>query len=302
MSHSVPEDAGSQSSTAAESHAGPRTMAGDTAAGGVSVDASYATTGEPSNQRSGSGSESGDSKADAAKQQGQQVKDEALEGGKHVAGVASEQGQAVLTEAGDQAQDLMGQARSQLAGQAATQQENLTAWLRSLADELHQMVGRGPEHASGGAQPDSSGDEPSRGTASNGVATQAVSQAQGRVKDAADWLEQHEPGDLVDEATRFARRRPGAFLAIAAVGGLLVGRFTRGLKDDTSDEASPAHGGARDATGSAADLGSSTGRAGQSPAGQREDESVLAMGGRVVPAAQPQAGLAPGESLGQEPR
>lgn len=301
MSHSVPEDAGSQSRTATESHPAPGTMAGDTAAGGVSVDASYATTGEPSNQRSGSGSESGDSKAEAAKQQGQQVKDEALEGSKHVAGVASEQGQAVLTEAGDQAKDLMGHARSQLAGQAATQQENLTAWLRSLADELHQMVDRGSEHGSG-AQPDSSGDEPSRGTASNGVATQAVSQAQGRVKDAADWLEQHEPGDLVDEATRFARRRPGAFLAVAAVGGLLVGRFTRGLKDDTSNEASPAHGGTRDATGSATDLGSSTGRAGQSPAGQPEDESGLAMGGRVVPAAQPQAGLAPGEPLGQEPR
>jgi hypothetical protein len=45
----------------------------------------------------------------------------------------------------------------------------------------------------------------------------------------ADWLEHREPGDLLDEVRRFARRRPGTFLVGAAVAGALVGRLTRGV-------------------------------------------------------------------------
>lgn len=209
----------------------------------------------------------------------------------------------MLAEAGDQAQDLMGQARSQLASQAATQQENLTTWLRSLADELHQMVDRGSDQGSSSPS-DSSPEEQHRVAASSGVATNAVSQAQGRVKEAADWLEKHEPGDLVDEATRFARRRPGAFLAIAAVGGLLVGRFTRGLKDDTSSSTTPPSGATSDTDGSATRAGDATlgYDATSQPINQLDEQRSGVMGVPVSPVAPAAAGFGAGDPVGQEPR
>ncbi|MDN5764751.1 MAG: hypothetical protein L0H96_02355 [Humibacillus sp.] len=251
-------------------------------------------------------SEAGSSKTDAAKEQGQQVKDEAVDGGKRVAGVASEQGQSVLSEAGDQAQDLMGQARSQLTEQAVTQQENLTSWLRSLADELHQMVDRGSDQGSPGRS-DSSTEQQNHTAGSTGVATHAASQAQGRVNEAADWLERHEPGDLIDEATRFARRRPGAFLAIAAVGGLLAGRFTRGLKDDTSTSTEPSPGDTAEAPDLATLGGDPT--LGDAATGQSVDQPDEQMSGfmgapvaAVPPAPSAPTGFGSGDPVGQAPR
>jgi hypothetical protein len=44
----------------------------------------------------------------------------------------------------------------------------------------------------------------------------------------ADWLDTHEPADVLDEVKRFARRRPVAFLALAAAAGVVAGRLTRG--------------------------------------------------------------------------
>ena len=252
----------------------------------------WATTSAPSAPDTAPDASS--SKADVAKEEGQQIKEHAVDGGKHVAGVASEQGQSVVAEAGDQAKDLLGQARTQLASQAGAQQENLTAWLRSLADELHQMVDRRADHENG-EQTEDSTSEPNRGAASNGVATQAVSQAQGKVKEAADWLEKHEPADLLDEATRFARRRPGAFLAIAAVGGLLAGRFTRGLKDDTSSSAASVSGGTRDSDSvTSPSLDSTLGR----PASAlSEQPGSIGAGAPVAP-----TGSGSGESWMQDPR
>jgi hypothetical protein len=52
----------------------------------------------------------------------------------------------------------------------------------------------------------------------------------------ADWLEQREPGDLLDEVRRFARRRPGAFVLGALVAGVVAGRMTRGIVAARSDE------------------------------------------------------------------
>lgn len=278
----------------------PTTSSTTTAPGGVSLEVSDETFAPAADQGRDATSEASSSKADAAKEQGQQVKDEAIEGGKHVAGVASEQGQSVLAEASDQAQELMGQARSQLASQAATQQENLTTWLRSLADELHQMVDRGSDQGSGSPS-DSSPDGQHRAAASSGVATNAVSQAQGRVKEAADWLEKHEPGDLVDEATRFARRRPGAFLAIAAVGGLLAGRFTRGLKDDTSSSATTPSDETSDRAGTATAGGHST--LGYDATNQTVDQlDVQASGVTGTPVSPAAAGFGAGDPVGQDPR
>ena len=79
----------------------------------------------------------------------------------------------------------------------------------------------------------------------SGVATEFARQAADRMHGAASWLEQREPGDLLDEVRNFARRRPGAFLIGAAVAGLAAGRLTRGLKDrgNGEDETGPYSGG-----------------------------------------------------------
>ena len=72
--------------------------------------------------------------------------------------------------------------------------------------------------------------------ASAGPATALARQASGRAHSVASWLEHREPQDVLQEVQRFARRRPGSFLAIAAVGGLLAGRLTRGLTSEDSND------------------------------------------------------------------
>jgi len=143
------------------------------------------------------------------------VGQDALAGGQQVAGVAADQAKSVAAEAGAQARNLLDEARSQLTDQAATQQNNLASWLQSIVAELDQMADR-----TDGAQ--------------SGAATSLVRQVSERARGAASWLQDHEPSDLLAETSRFARQRPGLFLALAAAGGLIAGRLTRGLTADTS--------------------------------------------------------------------
>ena len=150
-----------------------------------------------------------------ATEQAKQVGQDALASGQQVAGVAADQAKSVAAEAGAQAKNLLDEARSQLTDQAATQQNNLASWLQSIVAELDQMVDR-----TDGSQ--------------SGAATSLVRQVSERARGAASWLQDHEPSDLLAETSRFARQRPGLFLALAAAGGLLAGRLTRGMTADTS--------------------------------------------------------------------
>jgi len=138
----------------------------------------------------------------------------ASDAGRHVAGVAGEQAGQVASEASQQVRDLVHQTRGELTEQAATQQKRVAGGLRSLGEELHSMA---------------------QNSEQRGPATDLVKQAAERTGKVASWLEDREPGNVVDEVTRFARRRPGAFLAIAAGAGLLVGRLGRGLKSANED-------------------------------------------------------------------
>ena len=78
----------------------------------------------------------------------------------------------------------------------------------------------------------------------SGVATEVARQAAQRAHGLADHLDRHEPAELLDQVRAYARRRPVAFLAGAAVLGVLAGRMTRGLA--SSDNGS----GTRQLTGS----------------------------------------------------
>jgi hypothetical protein len=191
--------------------------------GGVDpVPGGYPARGPQLNAERGLGAQREEPSAtDVAKDQAAEVANTARDAGKHVAGVAGEQAGQVASEATQQVKQLVQQTRGELTEQAASQQQRVARGLRSLSKELSAMA-HGSEQA--------------------GMAADLVQQASERANAVASWLEQREPGHVVDEVTRFARRRPGAFLALAAGAGLLVGRLGRGLKaahDDSNDGAPP---------------------------------------------------------------
>lgn len=152
-------------------------------------------------------------RAEVAKNQAAEVGQGAVQAGQHVGSVAKDQAANVTAEAGKQAKDLLQQARSELSDQAGQQQQRLASGLRALGDELHSMA----HHSEQG-----------------GVATDLARQASSKSHEIAGWLDEREPGRLLDEVKSFARQRPGAFLVLAAGAGLLGGRMTRGLKESTS--------------------------------------------------------------------
>jgi hypothetical protein len=153
------------------------------------------------------------------------VKDEAAEvaraaahSGGQVAGTVGEQANRVASETAHQARHLFEEGKGQLADQARQGQRKAASGLHALADQLHGMA------------------EKSDGT---GMVPEVARQASDRARTVASWLEEREPGDLLDEVRRFARRKPGLFLAGAALAGVVVGRLTRGAIAAQSDSSSP---------------------------------------------------------------
>lgn len=167
----------------------------------------------PSSPEPSSSSSSGT--ADAAKEQASKVASDAAEASKNVAGTAKEQASTVASEAKTQAKDLIKQTQSELREQAGAQQERVATGLRSLSDELGSMA----ENSTGG-----------------GVAADLVQQVATRAGGVATWLDQRDPGALLEEVKTFARNKPGTFIGIAAVAGIVAGRLTRSLTSAAADE------------------------------------------------------------------
>ncbi len=160
------------------------------------------------------GYSAGPGTTDVAKDEASNVAQNAGGAAGQVAGTAQEQAREVVSEAKAQVSDLGRQFKSQVDEQATTQRDRLTETLRSLSDELDQMANNGGQ---------------------SGLATDAARQLADRGRRAAGFLEDKQPGDLVHQATDFARRRPGAFLLGAAAAGLLAGRLTRGAAASNSE-------------------------------------------------------------------
>jgi len=158
--------------------------------------------------------DSSNSTTDVAKDQAVQVAGTAKEAGAQVAGTVQEQAGQVTAEAGKQAKQLLSEAQSQVSEQAAATQQRVSEGLRSLADELAGMA---------------------KGSEQNGPATDLAQQAADRARQAASWLADRDPGSVLNEVRSFARRKPGAYLAIALGAGVLAGRLTRGLTAPTDD-------------------------------------------------------------------
>ena len=154
------------------------------------------------------------STSDVAAQEAGSVAQDAKEGASHVAGVAKDETASVASDSVDQAKALWHQTRSELTEQAGAQQQRLAGGLRSLADELSEMVS---------------------GTQSQGMASDLVGRVATQARDASQFLEGREPGSLMDELKGFARRRPGTFLAVAAGLGVIGGRLSRSMVDEHRD-------------------------------------------------------------------
>jgi len=226
--------------------AGPTSSLGDVTGQGDPFDSVVAgtsapgatTTGTGTSSGSGSADSSGSGGADAAKGEAKAVAGDAADSAQQVAGTTKEQAGKVASEATGQAKQLFGQATSELKDQAGAQQQKAAEGLHAVSQQLTSMA-------------DSS---------DSGLAQDLVRNLSGRAHGVASWLEGRDPGTLLDDVKQYAARKPGTFIAVAAVSGLLAGRVVKALTAEAKDEhghgqASP---GASTGTGAAGSAASTT--------------------------------------------
>lgn len=157
------------------------------------------------------------STAEHAKQQAAGVAEDAKTQANRVAEQAKGEARDVAAHAKQEARGLLGQAQGELSTQAGTQQERLAGLMRTVTEELGGIL------------------DPHNTDYRQGMVTDLAHQASGRLSAATSWLEDRDPQDVLSEVTRFARRRPGTFLALAGLAGIVVGRLSRGMADDARD-------------------------------------------------------------------
>lgn len=145
--------------------------------------------------------------AETARDEAGQLKETSAEAARQVAGTVKERASDVTSDAREQTRRLADQTRNELVGQASRQKQRAVNGLRSVSDELRGMA----EHGQ------------------SGLGTQLARHGADVTNQAADYLQQHEPGDLLEEVRGFARRKPGTFLLVAAAAGVVAGRLTRAL-------------------------------------------------------------------------
>ncbi len=158
-----------------------------------------------------------------AKEQAAGVAADARAGGQQVADATREEVRQVAAQVSDQARTVFANARTEFTHQVNTQQNRLAEVIRGLGDELGALASGQPAPAN-----------------SQGYVAELAGQAAGRLDGAASYLTDRQPNQVLDELTRFARRRPGTFLLLAGLTGLVAGRVTRGLADDARRHELPA--------------------------------------------------------------
>lgn len=158
------------------------------------------------------------SKKDVAKEEVTQVAGQAATAVQGVAQTAKSEAANVAAEATSSAKELFDQAKQGLSTQAGTQQQKAAEGIRTISSQLQNMA-----------------DAPEQ----QGIASDLIRQAAQRSESVASWLENKEPGDMLDEVQRFARTRPGTFLLLAASAGVLAGRLTKALTASTTSPQTP---------------------------------------------------------------
>ncbi|MFF1830036.1 hypothetical protein [Paenarthrobacter sp. NPDC058040] len=172
------------------------------------------TTGYQTGSTTQARPDSGSGTVESAKQEAAGVADVAKDAAGGVVDTAKDEAANVAQEVKLNARQLLTQTKGELTEQAATQQQRVAEGLRSISDELSTMANASQD---------------------GGVATDLVQQAADRSSSVAHWLENRDPGSLLDEVKGFARRKPGTFLLLAAGAGVLAGRLGRGMAGNASD-------------------------------------------------------------------
>jgi hypothetical protein len=149
----------------------------------------------------------------AARDEAGQLKDTSADAARQVAESVKEKASDVTSDAREQTRRLATQTRDELVGQASQQKERAANSLRAVGDELRGMAQHGQ----------------------SGLGAQLANHGAHFTSQAADFLQQHEPGELLDEVRGFARRKPGTFLLVAAAAGVFAGRLTRALAGGGTD-------------------------------------------------------------------
>jgi hypothetical protein len=145
--------------------------------------------------------------ADAASPEVSNVASTAAEGVRDVAGEVATQAKAVARQSKHQLDSLVSQTRGEVREQAEHRSAQAADQLRTLSQQVGALVDGRPENA--------------------GPLLGYLQDAQSQVGRLASRLEQRGPQGVIDDVTRFARRRPGVFLAGAMAAGFLVGRVVR---------------------------------------------------------------------------
>ena len=120
--------------------------------------------------------------------------------------VAGEEATAVVEESKFEAQRLIQQSRETLRAEAATQTTRIASTLRDIGQQLRTMT----------QQPGTSG-----------IAVDVGRQLADTAQRAATKLDDNGVETLMTDLKRFARRRPGAFLAGALGAGFVTGRLLK---------------------------------------------------------------------------
>ena len=136
-----------------------------------------------------------------------QVADTAVTSGKAVAETARTRVGNLEAKTKQQAASLLDTVRSEVGQQAGTQQQRIAEAVRNLSTELDGMASSSQE---------------------SGPLTDLARQASRKGGEIAEWLQVREPADVLDSVRSYARRRPGTFLVLCGLAGVVAGRITRG--------------------------------------------------------------------------
>jgi hypothetical protein len=139
--------------------------------------------------------------------QSQQLAESARGQAQQVGATAKREAARVADEVGDHALDLVDSATTALRQQADAQTHQVAGTLSSIAGQVRALSEGRKDEA--------------------GDVDAYARQAADAIGSFAERIDSLGASGVVDEVTRFARRRPGAFLAGAAAAGVVVSRFLR---------------------------------------------------------------------------
>jgi hypothetical protein len=142
-----------------------------------------------------------------AKQEAQAVKESVTAAGRETSAALAEQTAAVANTAKQQFDTLVGQAKREFSSQAESQGNQVIRGLHTISDEVAALAAGRPQDA--------------------GQLGTVLTDVQQRLQRYVSSLDMRGPQGLVDDVTRFARRKPALFLLGAGLAGFAVGRLVR---------------------------------------------------------------------------